>query len=286
MSLTSVRAGAIASALTALTPGTAIAHAPGDGTVLDPWVVVPMAIAGGLYVVGSIRSGLWRRRHRTVSFAAGWLVLAAALIGPVERFAHASLAGHMAQHMLLLTIAPPLLLWGRPLPVLLQGLPRRIRRNAAPLLAGAFDRAGRHAVLAFLVHGAVIWLWHLPLFYEAALADPLLHHLEHATFLLSALWFWWTLLAPAEPGREGFGTASLLAALTVLHTGMLGAILTFASVPLYPSHPAGFGGYTGLEDQQLAGLIMWVPGGMLYAATALVLWLKWQDRHEQWSASG
>lgn len=260
--------------------GPALAHAPDDAmaTHLDMWVATPLALVGALFLLGLRRAGRRPAASRAVSFAAGWAVLVAVLLGPIERLAHESLAWHMAQHMLLLTVAPPLLLWSRPLPILLQALPQALRRRLAPSLAAIYTGAARRAVLAFLVHGAVIWLWHLPVLYEAALAYAPLHHLEHASFLLSALWFWWALIAHVEPGRADFGIASILAALTVLHTGMLGALLTFAPIPLYPAHPADAGGLDPLQDQQLAGLIMWVPGGIVYVAAALVLWLKWLSR--------
>jgi putative membrane protein len=104
---------------------------------------------------------------------------------------------------------------------------------------------------------------------------------EHAAFLFSALWFWWTLIAPARLGRNDFGGGAVFALVTLMHTGLLGALLTFAPVPLYPGHPTDFLRLGNLADQQLAGLIMWVPGGLIYLVTTLVLSLLWLQRVEQ-----
>lgn len=257
-----------------LLPGGAFAHAPG-GPAVDPWVWVPMLLALGLWSAGLIRSRHRPPPRRTLSFGAGWLVLAAALAGPLERAAGESLAAHMLQHMLLLAVAPPLLLLGRPLPTMQRGLPRPLQRRTGPGLAWLYRDAAAPGLLAFLVHGAVIWLWHLPGPYQAAVQNLMLHHLEHLLFLVTALWFWWTLVMPARHGQGRFGVAALWAALTMMHTGFLGALLTFAPRPLYPGHPGGFAGFGVLEDQQLAGLLMWVPGSVAYATAALILCRLW-----------
>jgi putative membrane protein len=127
----------------------------------------------------------------------------------------------------------------------------------------------------------IIWGWHFPAPYQAAIDASWLHHLEHAAFLFSALWFWWTLIAPARLGRNDSGGGAVLALVTLMHTGLLGALLTFAPAPLYPDHPTGFLRFGTLADQQLAGLIMWVPGGLVYLVTALALSLLWLRQVEQ-----
>lgn len=245
------------------------------------WVFIPLLIVASLYAAGAVRSRRSGRWSGHIRFGLGMLVLAIALTGPLESAAHHSLAAHMSQHMLLMTLAPPLLLLARPLPVLLRALPEKARRVIAPGLASFHDKAAYYSGSACLLHGSVIWGWHFPVPYQAAINASWLHHMEHATFVFSALWFWWTLIAPARLGRSDFGGGVVLVLVTLMHTGLLGALLTFAPVPLYPGHPAGFPRFGVLADQQLAGLIMWVPGGLIYLVTAMVLSMSWLRRVER-----
>jgi len=266
-----------------LVPGNAAAHDPGAAgggvwALPAPWLGVILTASLLLYLRGWWHS----RRHpapwRPLLFVTGWAGLAATLAGPMDSLAHESLSAHMLQHMLLLTVIPPVLLLSRPLPQMIRGLPRGLRQRAGPGMAKLYLASSRHSLTAFLVHGAVIWFWHSPWAYQLALENRLLHDLEHACFLLTGLWFWWTLLAPARRALQGFGPACLWAVLTVMHTGMLGALLTFAPNLIYPRHPGGIAGLDALQDQQLAGLIMWVPGSMLYTFAALGLCLLWLER--------
>ncbi len=201
-----------------------------------------------------------------------------ATLGPVSQWAHLTLVGHMTQHMLLLAVAPPLLLLARPMPQYMQALPGPARRRVGPRLGRLYGAAATTPVSAFIVHGVVIWLWHLPMLYQLAAAHRAVHDVAHLLFFATGLWFWWGLIAPGRLGRGGFGTATVLAVLTMMHTGMLGALMTFAPQVLYPDHPAGFGGFDSLSDQQLAGLIMWIPGGLIYTVAALALAMVWLRR--------
>ena len=167
---------------------------------------------------------------RLASSVVGCIALALALFGPVHEAAHRSLAAHMGQHMLLIGVA-------------------------APLLAAALPGPRLPAALAFGAHGAVFWLAHAPAVIAWMAARGAAHMLVHATLFGSALAFW-----AAIAGR-GAGEASLWVLATMIHTGVLGAFLTFAPRVLYAGH--------SLEDQQLAGLLMWVPGGFLYLAAGL-----------------
>jgi len=249
------------------------AHAPMQ--LATEWVAWLLLVTLGWYVVGLVRGRGVPVYWRALLFCGGWVLLAVALVGPVEHWAHASLAGHMTQHMILLAAAPPLLLLARPMPQLMQALPGTARRRLGPLLGRVYGASGATPVAAFVVHGLVIWLWHFPMPYQLALQHRLVHDLEHATFLLAGMWFWWSLIAPGRRGHAGFGLSCMLAVLTLMHTGMLGALMTFAPQLLYPDHPAGFAGFDALSDQQLAGLLMWVPGGFIYGAAALALAAVW-----------
>ncbi len=249
-----------------------------EGHFYAYWVFWAMLLVAVAYTAG------WRRTHRSLRwwkpllFAIGLLILASGVVGPIAHWAQVSLAGHMTQHMLLLAVVPPLVLLARPLPQFLNALPLSLRRRVGPAAGRIYQAAGDTPVSAFVVHGLIIWLWHLPSPLQVSITDPLLHDVVHILFFTTGLWFWWSLMAPARLGRTGFGPAAILAALTVMHTGMLGALLTFAPGLLYPEHPAGFAALSKLSDQQLAGLVMWVPGGLVYTIAALVLGVAWLRR--------
>jgi len=214
--------------------------------------VALLAAAAVLYAVGVAR--LWRKAgvgrgigHVSVLlFGLGWLTLAGSLLSPLHHAAERLLWAHMVQHELLMVVAAPLLVAGRPMEAFAWACRLRVRIPEDPWLAWS-------------LHAAVVWIWHAPGIFEAAARDEGLHFLQHATFLGTALLFWWTVL--------GRGTRSLAPMLslftTMLHTGALGALMTFAAGPWY----AGY----ALDDQQLAGLVMWIPAGIAYPAAALAL---------------
>jgi putative membrane protein len=118
----------------------------------------------------------------------------------------------------------------------------------------------------------VLWGWHLPVAFEAALHDAWIHDLQHASFLASALLFWWVLFARRT--RGGDGPAVLYLFTTMVHTGALGALLTFSPTAWYGAYAGGFG-LSALEDQQLGGLVMWIPGGTVYLAAGVHLLGRW-----------
>ncbi|HEX6560124.1 MAG TPA: cytochrome c oxidase assembly protein [Longimicrobiales bacterium] len=243
-----------------------------------------MLIAAGLlvmaiaYALGS-RHGPSQPAARRTAFWVGWLSLVAALLGPLHELAEHRFSAHMVQHTMLMTIAAPLVVLGRPVLVSLWALPVPLRRRVAlhALPAAARAVAEMPAVAAFIVHTVAIWLWHAPPFYDASVRHEWIHALQHLSFLGSALIFWNSVLAP-RTRATGLGQGVLLVFATAAHTAVLGALITLAPSPLYRVYVDGVGGrLTPLEDQQLAGLIMWVPAGLLYTAAGaalLVTWLK------------
>lgn len=267
----------------------AAAHDPPGGAPdfwrwsLEPWVLLPLAACAAAYALGVAR--LWRRAGRgrgvgpgeCASFAAGWLVLAAALVSPIDGLGGALFSMHMVQHELLMVVAAPLLVRSRPLEAWAWALAPPWRRALGAL---ARERALRvpwrvatEPLGAWSLHALAIWGWHAPPPFEAALVDQAVHALQHATFLLTALAFW-----ASVSGRGGRRDAAALASVfsTMLHTGALGALLTFAPTAWYPHYlDAGAFGLTALEDQQLGGLVMWVPGGVAYLAAGVVLVAGW-----------
>ena len=280
-------AAALAVALAA-SPAVAWAHAGEPIEPHDFWsawtlslpIVIPLVATLLLYVLGT--RALWRqagrgrgvRPWRAAAFVAGWLALVAALVSPLHALGEALFSAHMAQHELLMTIAAPLLVLGRPLVPALFALPPGARRGASgwtqrPWFRAAWTRITQPGT-AWLLHAIAIWGWHLPRLYDATLQNDFVHTLQHVSFLGTALLFWWTVLHPSWSGR---GAAMISLFTTMLHTGALGAILTVSSATWYPAYAATTRpwGLTPLEDQQLGGLIMWIPGGAAYLIAALAL---------------
>jgi putative membrane protein len=132
-----------------------------------------------------------------------------------------------------------------------------------------------HPVSASLLHAVVLWVWHVPAFFNAALLSRTWHDLQHLSFLISALIFWSALIE--QRAREQQGGAILYLFFTTVHSSVLGALITFATVPWYSTYLATTAnwGFSPLEDQQLGGLIMWVPGSLVYVGAALVLLARW-----------
>lgn len=212
----------------------------------------------GLYVAGSVRRRPSRRR--AWCFHATALLAALTLLGPLDDWAKTSTAAHMVQHMLLMVVIAPLWVISRPLPQLTAATGR-----VAAILWRPWLRMTQHPLWMAYLHGLMIWFWHTPRFYMLAVRDPWWHIIEHACFLVSAGLFWWAVLN-ASGRRLPWALFALL--LTLMHTGFLGAILTFAREPLYDEA-------RNLLDQQLAGLVMWVCGAVPYMIGAVWLGRRW-----------
>jgi putative membrane protein len=283
---------AVALLLGALGAATAHAH-PLEGPLTpsellarwqpDPFLVVALAVGAGGYLRGLRR--LWRRagvgrgvtRPQATAFAAGMLALALALLSPLDAWAAALFSAHMLQHLLLMLVAAPLLALSLPGYTVLWAVPTRARRALARAWNRApWPRAVAHALgtplAAVLLHAVAVWGWHLPSLYLAALETDAVHALEHASFLGTALLFWWRVRASA-----GSGVALLCVFVTAMHSGMLGLLISLAPTAWYPVQGIGAPGWglTALQDQQLAGLIMWVPGNLVYLGATLALILAW-----------
>ena len=247
--------------------------------------VVGMLLALSL-CYGLAVTNLWRAAGRgrlvapwqAATFALGIAALAAALLSPLDAFGGALFSAHMAQHVLLMMVAAPLLALGAPAYLWLWVLPLRARRNLAHWwlsrrYLGQIAHLLGLPLTIWLVSTAALWLWHVSRLYEAALADDLVHALEHGTFLATAWLFWGVVLALVRPVKKGDGIAILMVFAAAMQSGILGALITFARVPWYPAYAATTAawGLTPLEDQQLAGVIMWVPAGTVYLAATLAI---------------
>ena len=252
-----------------------------DAWSLSPSLLLPLAVLAVLYMVGLAR--LWRRAgtgrgiapRAAVAFASGVLVLLLATTWPLDALGEWSLGAHMAQHMLLLAVVPPLLLAGRPFAAAAHALPRTWAIRLHATTSRAMAAAGRALVPASIAHGLVMWCWHLPVATELALANDGVHWLMHASFLAAGLWFWAALWQRIRAPDAGAGAGVLALVAVMMQMGFLGALLTFATRPLYPVYVlrAPQLGLDPLVDQQIAGLLMWVPSCVPYLAGAL--WLLW-----------
>lgn len=300
--------GAAAAAILLFIPGAALAHEgqpPASHDVWQAWNWEPLTAA--MLLIGGVLYGrgvhvLWReagpgrgiRLWRAAAFAGGMLALIVALLSPLEAMASALFSAHMVQHLLLLVVAPPLLLLSRADVAILWALPAGRRRELArwvrqqPVLRGVWQVLSKPPVV-WLLYALTLWIWHLPALYQAALRNEAIHVLEHATFFGVALLLWWTLAhCHIRGSSRSYGAGILLVFTTALHGGLLGWLLTFTSQLWYPiyAEPALLWDLAPLEDQQLAGAIMWAPVGIVYALAALVLMAAWLRGLERMSPGG
>jgi len=249
----------------------------------DPTVVAPLLLFGGLYFRGvwggrGLRRGV--RAREAGCFAAGWLTLVIALVSPLHPWGEALFSAHMTQHELLMLVAAPLLVLGSPLAPTLRGLPHAWARSLAGVSrSGGVSRTVRtlrNPMVAWAAHGVVLWAWHAPALFQAALEHRAVHAIQHLSFVGSAVLFWWALLHGR--GRAmAYGAAVLYLFTTAMHSGLLGALLTFSDALWYPAYAATapYWGISPVSDQQLGGLVMWVPACSLYVGAALFLFARW-----------
>lgn len=268
----------------------------------EPVVIVSLVLTAGLFIWGVRR--LWRhsgpgkgvRPWEALAFAGGWFALFVALVSPVHAWGRVLFSAHMTQHEILMLLAAPLLVLGRPLIAFMWALPlewsRRVGALGKIVSLQKTWRVLTIPVVAWLIHAIALWSWHVPLLFEAVLHSEWVHTAQHLSFLLSALLFWWALIHGRQ-GLMGYGAAALYVFTTSLHSGLLGALLTFSHAVWYPSYIGltTSWGLSPLEDQQLGGLIMWIPAGVLYAFAGLALvagWLREAEarslkRQESWA---
>lgn len=258
----------------------------------DPWVVIGLALSGWLYFRGLRR--LWResapgrgiRTWEAMAYGGGWLSLFVALISPLHPFGKVLFSAHMSQHEILMLVAAPLLVLGRPLIPFLWALPVGWRHRVGGWGKAGWVKSTWHAItnplVAWVIHAIALWIWHVPGLFQATLESDFIHTLQHLSFLLSALLFWWALIHSRQ-GWMGYGAAVLYVFTTATHSGLLGALITFATSVWYPAYneTTRSWGLTPLEDQQLGGLIMWVPAGVVYLVAALALFVGWLRESER-----
>ncbi|MDR9805726.1 cytochrome c oxidase assembly protein [Rhizobium hidalgonense] len=277
----------IALALTITTAGAAFAHGaeahPASyGWTFDPWVVVPLCTLAAMFAIGACRL-LWRVSPgrakpllRIVCYFAGLLALTVALVSPIHWLGEHLFTFHMVEHEIVMAIAAPLLVLSRPAAMCVWSLPRFARRwtaqafNASPV-RGLWSRF-TGGVTATVVHAVAIWTWHVPMLLDVSVTNIAMHRLQHLSFFITALLFWWAVIWRSERGAAAWHLF-----VTMMHTSVLGALIALSPRVLYVAQTASAPewGLTPLEDQQMAGMLMWIPAGTVYAGAAIFLLSMW-----------
>ena len=249
---------------------------------------------GLAYVVGFRRFSRLRHtsttyRTRSGLFVVGYTALVVALISPLHAVGEEFFSVHMVQHLLLSLVAPPLLLLSNSMPILLWALPRAERATIGRLVGQpgpmrSVLRGLTHPLVAWWLFIATQWLWHQPIGYQWALENRWAHYFEHITFFVTAVLFWWPVIG-APPLRSALSYPARLAYtfLAWLPNSFLGAGITLSRGPLYPFYvsAAMANGTDASVDQQLAGLIMWVPGDVLFAIILILLLVAFMQNEER-----
>ncbi len=263
----------------------------------EPFTIALLGLSAACYVLG-VRK-LWARagtgqgvaRWQAASFGLGLLSVAVALLSPIVWLSEILFSVHMTQHEILMLVSAPLLVLGHPLIAVLWALPQGSRETCGAWarrrwVARAW-RASTGLLAVFLLHAIALWVWHTPRLYEAALHNEGVHALQHFSFLLTAALFWWG-MAHGRYGRRGYGIAVLYIFLTAVHSSALGALMTVAPEVWYPNYArvAAHWQVNALEDQQLAGLLMWVPSGIAFIVFGLALFSAWLGESDKRAALG
>ncbi len=265
-----------------------------------PAVLLPLLIFGVLYTLG------WRRLRqksshrrlangwRLAAYLAGLLLLLLALVSPIDVLGGQLFFMHMIQHLLLVMMAPPLLVLANPMPFLLWGLPQPLRRQAGGLLSTALHRrsALRRGIrsatgpgLVLLLYVVALLIWHDPNLYDAALRDQFVHDMEHISFFLPAMLYWWHVVGAGPRIHRQFGRAARVAFLIAAIPPMMltGIAIAFANQPIYSYYltvPRPWG-LDVLSDQRIAGIIMWIPGSMMHLIGVLIVAARWLQDEER-----
>ncbi|MCU1287086.1 MAG: hypothetical protein JWO13_3436 [Acidobacteriales bacterium] len=277
------------------------AHTGGESEILhrddllrawtwDPLIIFMLIVSLVLYALGVMRMRARSERNikswQIASFAAGWLALVFALVSPLHKLGSVLFSAHMGQHEVLMLIAAPLLVMSQPMVPFLWALPFAWRESIGEFFKRPAIRRSWIAITGplavWIIHGVAVWGWHLPVLYQATLQSELAHAIQHTSFLGTALLFWWTLIH-GRFGRMSYGISVVYVFTTAIHTSILGALLTFGRevwYPIYAGRTAAWG-LTPLEDQQLGGLIMWVPGGLVFIAVGLGLFAAWLSESDR-----
>lgn len=260
------------------------------GSIATRWtpdllVLTFLALSAFLYLSGYLRLRM-RGAARSVSgwqlaaFAAGWMSIVLALLSPLDYLSEALFSAHMTQHEILMLVSAPLLVLGAPLTLIMHGLPSALRARIVGGARSGFIRSIwkllTGPINVWILQAAVLLLWHVPALYNAALANEGIHFVQHVSFLAAAILFFWALVH-GRYGRMGYGLAVFYVFTTALYTSLFGALLTISPRPWYSLHETRTRAWNvdAVADQQLAGLIMWIPAGAILMVVGLALFSAW-----------
>jgi putative membrane protein len=258
----------------------------------EPVTILLLLVSAAWYARGVV--ALWARAGRgrgvrvweVAAFGAGLLSLGLGLLSPLAWVSQILFSAHMTQHELLMLVSAPLLVFGRPLQACFWAFSPRRREWLAGLARSGMAPTAWHALTgaaaACGLHALALWAWHVPAFFEAALRSEAIHALQHASFVLTAALFWWGVVE-GRYGRAGYGVGVLYVFLTAVHSSVLGALMTIAPSAWYPSYAVTSARWQidALHDQQLAGLVMWVPSGVVWIVLGLALLAAWLGESER-----
>lgn len=248
---------------------------------LEPSILIGTALITGLYLyaIGPLRKRQFHNEQimtgQTFAFLSGVLIMFLALVSPLDELGDSYLfSAHMVQHLCLTILGPPLLLLGTPEWMVKPVLQNKVIFKVANVLT--------YPVVAFVLYNADFWLWHAPPLYNATLENQTIHILEHLTFIVFGLLYWWPIFSPSKDlPRLTFGGQIFYLFVSGMPSVLLGAGLTF-SPPLYAPYIAAprIWGISAATDQQLGGLIMWVPVSIFYIVIMSVLFIRWMLQQE------
>jgi putative membrane protein len=284
----------IALILLAFTAGPVRAHVVQSGSLewnWDPWIIGPLAVAALFYAAGfdRLRSRSTRLLgvREAAAYAAGLASLYVVLVTPIDAIADQLFWVHMVQHLVLILVAAPLLVMGRPAIACLWAFNSAGRKRLGRIWTGLGLRGGvetlMHPIVVWLLFSGLFVFWHFPGPYQWALRDDGVHTVEHLCFLVTALMFWTIVIEPSGRRRLGYAATLVFIITSTTLSALPGALIALAPRPLYPAHAAGDAawGFTLLEDQQLAGMVMWIPGGFVYLAAACWIFVKWLEQPQR-----
>ncbi len=263
------------------------------GWSFDPTIWLPLAAVATAYLwavrrVDRLHPATPVPRDRPAAFLLGLAAIAVALQSGIERWDTTLFSVHMVQHLVLIFVAAPLLVLGAPITLVLRVATPGVRRRwILPVLSSRVVRIVGHPLVAWLAFVAVMWGSHLSPLFDAALEDPLLHDLEHVLYLVTAVLFFWPVVG-RDPGpyRLGHPTRLFYLFLQMPLNSFLGVVILFSTQPLY-AHYATTGrtwGPTPLDDQQLAGAIMWGGGDAGFILAILLVIAAWMRFEESRTA--
>ena len=253
----------------------------------EPQIVLPLAILLVMYMVGAMRRGqLYLLRWRHCAFFVGWMSLFLALTSPIHELGEQLFSAHMLQHEIMILVSAPLIAASHPGATCLWAFAPRDRAGIGAWVHRVEQmrviRFLTAPLIAWLMEAIALWVWHTPVLYQATLQSDWIHAAQHLSFFLTAVVFWSALYGVGRSALS-YGAGTFYVFGTAVHCSALGALLTFSTVLWYPvyAETTARWGFTPLEDQQLGGVIMWVPSAIVFIIVALALFAKWLSESDR-----